>query len=70
VNNHTTPSTHAERKITDLSHKYSFTLYPSLSHYSQTDRMTDGGTNTLTACGLEGLFSSCAVLSVFGFGGK
>ncbi len=31
------------------------------------DRMTDGETNTLAARGLEELFSSCAVVSVFGF---
>jgi hypothetical protein len=29
------------------------------------DRMTDRGTNTLAARGLEELFSSCAVVSVF-----
>ncbi len=34
-NNRSIPSTHAERQITDLSVKHSFTLYPSLS--SQTD---------------------------------
>ena len=47
--------------------KHSFTPYPSLSPYSQMDRMTDGGTNTLAACGLEEIFSSCAVVSVFWF---
>ncbi len=30
-------STHNERKITNLSGKHSFTLYPSVSPYSQTD---------------------------------
>jgi hypothetical protein len=35
-----------------------------------TDGITDGGTNTLAAHGLEELFSSCAVVSVFGSGGK
>ncbi len=35
-----------------------------------TDRQIYGGTNTLTARGLEELFSSCAVVSVFGSGGK
>jgi hypothetical protein len=29
------------------------------------NKMTDGGTNTLAAHGLEELFSSCAVVSVF-----
>jgi hypothetical protein len=67
MNNHSIPSMHAERKITFCSHKHSFTPYPSLSPYSQTDRMTDGETNTLTAPGLEELFFSCAVVSVFWF---
>jgi hypothetical protein len=65
VNNHSIPSTNAERKITIRSHKHSFTPYPSLSSYSQMDRITDGETNTLAVCGLEELFSSCAVVSVF-----
>ncbi len=57
---------HAKRKITICSRKHSFTPYPSLSHYSQTDRMTDRKTNTLAARGLE--VSSCAVIvSVFWF---
>jgi hypothetical protein len=67
VNNCSIPSMHAERKITICSHKHSFTLYPSLNPYSLTDRMTDRGTNTLAAHGLEELFSSYAVVSVFGF---
>jgi hypothetical protein len=70
VNNCSIPSTHAERKITIRSHKHSFTPYPSLSPYRQTDGMTDRETNTLAAHGLEELFSSCAVVSVFGSGGK
>ena len=70
MNNHSIPSTHAERKITVCSHKHSFTPYPSLGLYLQTDRMTDRETNTLAAHGLEELFSSCAVVSVFGSGGK
>jgi hypothetical protein len=37
-------------------HKHSFTPYPSLSPYSPTDRITDRGTNTLAARGLEELF--------------
>jgi hypothetical protein len=41
VNNHSIPSTHAERHITDLSVKQSFTLYPSLSPYSQTELQTE-----------------------------
>ncbi len=65
MNNCIIPSTHAERKITVRSYKHSFTPYPSLSPYPPTDGMTDGETNTLTARGLEELFSSCAVVSVF-----
>ncbi len=53
MNNRIIPSTLAERKITVCSHKQSFTPYPSLSPYRQTDRMTDGETNTLSARGLE-----------------
>ncbi len=54
MNNHSIPSTHAERKITDLSAKHTFTLYPSLSPFLM-DRITDGGTNTLAVRGLEEL---------------
>ena len=67
MNNCSIPSTHAERKITVHSHEHSFTPYPSLSPYGKTGRMTDRGTNTLAAHGLEELFSSCAVVSVFWF---
>ncbi len=56
MNNRIIPSMHAERKITIHSHKHSFTPYPSLSPYWRTDRMTDRGTNTLAARGLEELF--------------
>ncbi len=65
MNNGSIPSTHAERKIPVCSHKHSFTPYPSLSLYSCTDRMIDREKNTLAAPGLEELFSSCAVVSVF-----
>jgi hypothetical protein len=50
------PSMHAERYITVCYHKHSFTSYPSLSPYWQTDRITDRGMNTLAARGLEELF--------------
>ena len=70
VNNCSITSTHFERKITVHSHKHSFTPYPSLSPYSQTGGMTDRETNTLAARGLEELFSSHAVVSVFGSGRK
>ncbi len=52
------------------SNKHSFIPHPSLSPYSPMDRMTDRETNTLAARGLEELFFSCAVVSVFGSGGK
>ncbi len=55
MNNHSNPLTHAKGKITNLSNKHSFTTYPSLSLYSNTDGMTDRETNTLAACGLEEL---------------
>jgi hypothetical protein len=45
VNNHSIPSIHAERKITNLSNEHSFTPYPSLSSYRRTDGMTDRETN-------------------------
>ncbi len=70
MNNRSIPSMHAERKITVRSHKHSFTPYPSLSPYRQTDRITDREMNTLAAHGLEEFFSSCADVSVFGSGGK
>jgi hypothetical protein len=37
VNNHSIPSMHAERQITNLSDYHSFTPYPSLSPYRQTE---------------------------------
>jgi hypothetical protein len=55
MNNHSIPSMLAERKITVRSHKHSFTPYAFLSPYSPMDGMTDGGTNTLAARGLEEL---------------
>jgi hypothetical protein len=57
---------HAERQITICSHKISFTLYSSLSLYSPTDRMTDGGTNTLAARWLEELyFQLCCCVTLW-----
>ncbi len=71
MNNCRISSTHAERKITARSHDHSFTPYPSLSPYSQMDRITDGETNILAARGLKELFSSRAVVSIiFCCGGK
>ncbi len=65
MNNCSIPSMHTERKITVRSYKQSFTPYPSLSPYRQTEGITAGRINTLAAHGLEELFSSCAVVSVF-----
>ncbi len=71
VNNCSIPSTHAKRKITVHSHKHSFTPYPSLSPYSPTDGMTNRGTNTLAARGLEELFFQlCCRVSFLVSGGK
>ncbi len=47
VNNHSIPSMHAERQITHLSLKHFFTLYPSLSPYSQTESQTEGRIHSL-----------------------
>ncbi len=41
MNNCNIPSTHAEIQINDLSVKHSFTLYPSLSPYSQMELLTE-----------------------------
>ncbi len=41
MNDRSIPSTHAERQITNLFVKHSFTLYPSLSPYSQTESWTE-----------------------------
>ncbi len=41
MNNCSIPSMHAERQITNLSVKHSFTLYPSLSPYWQTESQTE-----------------------------
>ncbi len=69
--NRSIPSMHAERKNTVRSHKHSFTPYPSLSPYRQTDRITDGGTNTLAARELEEPYFPVVLLcQFFGSGGK
>ncbi len=60
MNNRSIPSTHAERQITDLSVKHSFTLYPSLSPYSQMDLWTEGRIHSLRM-GWRNFFSSCCV---------
>ncbi len=57
-----------------LKEKLPFVLINTLLLYipllALTDGQTDRETNTLAARGLEELFSSCAVVSVFGSGGK
>ncbi len=65
MNNHSIFSKHAERKITVCSHRHSFTPFPSLSPYRQTDRITDGGMNTLPARGLEEPFVPAVLLYQF-----
>jgi hypothetical protein len=61
---------HAGRKITVRSHKHSFTSYPSLSPYSQTDKMMDGGKNTLAGRGLEELFFQLCCCVIFFLAGN
>ncbi len=71
VNNCNIPSTRAERKITVCSHKHSFTPYPSLSPYSQTEGILDREKNTLALHGLEELFFQlCCCDSFLVSGGK
>ncbi len=69
MNNRSIPSTHAERQITNLSVKHSYTLYPSLSPYRQTESRTEKQIDLLRM-GWRNFFSSCAVVSGFGSGGK
>ncbi len=47
MNNHSSPSMHAERKITNLSVKHSFTLIPLLAF---TNRQNHGQRNEYTRC--------------------
>ena len=47
LNNCIISSMHAERKITVCSHKHSFTPYPSLSPYSQTESQTESQIHSL-----------------------
>ncbi len=57
-----------------LKEKLPFVLINTLLLHIPLLALTDGwnyrGTNTLAARGLEELFFSCAVVSVFGSGGK
>jgi hypothetical protein len=60
---------HAERQVTNLSVKHSFTPYPSLSLYRPTELWTKEQIHLLRV-GWQNIFSICAVVSVFGSGGK
>ncbi len=61
MNNRIISSTHAVKKMTNLSDYHSFTLHPSLS---LTDRITDEESNTLASHGLEELlFQLCCRVS-------
>ncbi len=57
---------HPKRKITLCSHKHSFTPYPSLSPYRQTDRQTERQIHSLRV-GWRDFFFSCAVVVVCQF---
>jgi hypothetical protein len=63
MNNCSILSTNAERKITDLSVKHSFTLYPSLSPYSRTEWLTE---TKYTCCAWAGgtFFQLCFCVSL------
>ncbi len=69
MNNRSIPSMHTERQITNLSVKHSFTLYPSLSPYSQMEPLMEKRMHLLCV-GWKNFFSSCSVESVFGSGEK
>ncbi len=60
-------SMHAERKLPIFLIN---TLLLHIPLLALMDGLNDRGTNTLTVRGLEELFSSYAVVSVFGSGGK
>ncbi len=65
MNNHSIPSTNAERKITVRSHTK---LFNSISLSALTDRRTDRQTEEeihLLRVGRRNFFSSCVVVSVF-----
>ncbi len=62
MNNCSIPSMHAERKISNLSDKYSFTLYPSLSPYRQTELLTEGQIHCCTWAGGT-FFQLCCCVS-------
>ncbi len=51
MNDRSIPSTHAERKITNLSDQHSFTPHPSLSPYRQTELQRDKYTHCAWAGG-------------------
>ncbi len=51
MNNCSIPSMHAERKITDLSVKHSFTLHPSLCPYGRRESLTEEQIHSLRMAG-------------------
>ncbi len=67
MNNRSIPSTNAERKLPIFLIN---TLLLHILLLALTDRQNYRETNTLAARGLEEHFFSCAVVSVFGSGGK
>ncbi len=54
---------HAERQITDLSVKHSFTLYPSLSPYGQTESLTEEQIHLLRMGWRNFFFQLCCCVS-------
>ncbi len=69
MNNHSIPSSHAERQIADLSVKHSFTLYPSLSPYGQTESLIEKRIHSLRV-GWRNIFPVVVLCQFFVSGGK
>ncbi len=70
MNDHSIPSMHTERKITNLSVKTLLLYIPLLALTDgQTESLTEGQIHLLRV-GWRNFFSSFAVVSVFGSGGK
>ncbi len=63
VNNHSIPSMHVERQITNLSVKHSFTLYPSLNPYRWTESRTEKQIHLLCMGWVEPFFQLCCCVS-------
>ncbi len=69
MNNRSIPSTHTERKITELSYYHSFTPYPSLSPYIQTEWLTEERIHSLRI-GWRNFFQLCCCVRFLVSGGK